>query len=138
MYIGVAAQNTQQLLAMLCWGPTCINATTLAHVCFKLQQQYISPSNTYPNYSVGAEARDRAHITTGTTCQCSMYCNYCDQTHRDLFKLTSYTSNGTYDLVNLGRVTDDLYSSDTVKRNYEDYMNHYCDALYDKRKPSHS
>ena len=25
---------------------------------------------------------------------------------------------------------------DNVKRNYETYMDYYCDALYDKRKPA--
>lgn len=107
-------------------------------MCLKLQVLFTSPSNTYANFSDAAETRDRAHVTTDTTCQCSMYCNYCDRTHRDLFHLTAYTLNGTYDLVNLGRVTDDLYSSDTIQRNYEDYMNHYCDALYDKSTPSSS
>ena len=115
--------------------PTCIHVANEAHVCVKPQGLHSNPSKTHANYLVGAEARDRAHISTGTTCQCSMYCNYCDKTHRDLFSLTSYSCNGTYDLANLGMVTEDLYSSDTVKRNYETYMNHYCDALYDKRKP---
>ena len=64
-----------------------------------------------------------------------MYCNYCDKTHRELFQLTAYSCNSTYDAANQARVTEDLYSMDDVSRNYETYMDYYCDALYDASKP---
>lgn len=52
-----------------------------------------------------------------------------------MFDLTAYSSNSTYDDVNKAQVTEDLYSMDDVKRNYETYMDYYCDNLYDSRKP---
>lgn len=83
---------------------------------------------------IGAGAEPKAHTNTFGTCQCTLYCNYCDEPHRSRFNLDSYSRNRTYDSVHLDRVTDDLYSVDTVKRNYEKYMDYYCDALYDKSK----
>lgn len=52
-----------------------------------------------------------------------------------MFDLTAYSSNSTYDEANKAQVTEDLYSMDDVKRNYETYMDYYCDNLYDSRKP---
>ena len=69
--------------------------------------------------------------STSADCHCSMYCNYCDKTHREQFQLTAYSSNSTYDADNLPRCTDDLYNLDDKLRNYEAYMDYYCDALYD-------
>ena len=60
-----------------------------------------------------------------------MYCNYCDDYHRQQFSLTAYSCNSTYDSANYDRCDDDLYTSDTVSRNYEDYMDYYCDNYYD-------
>ena len=63
-----------------------------------------------------------------------MYCNYCDSTHRTKFSLTDYACNSTYDSANLARCTDDLYTSDTVNRNYETYMDYWCTLLYNASK----
>ena len=134
-YCSCTTVASSSLIYAIAASPPAFLQPCPVHMCMKSQELYTNPSKTYADYSVGAGARGRAHITTGTTCQCSMYCNYCDKTHRDRFSLTSYSSNGTYDLANLARVTDDLYSSDTVKRNYATYMNYYCDALYNKREP---
>ena len=69
--------------------------------------------------------------TPAVDCKCNMYCNYCDASHRQAFSLSTYASNGTYDLINLPRVWDDLYHLDTVNRNYEQYLDFWCDLLWD-------
>ncbi len=67
-------------------------------------------------------------------CSCSMYCNYCDSSHREQFSMTGYSCNSTYDSTNLQRCTDDLYTEDDVERSYETYMDYWCDLLYDSSK----
>ncbi|KAL0052543.1 hypothetical protein WJX82_003619 [Trebouxia sp. C0006] len=92
-----------------------------------------------------AEEQQNAFLTQGSSssktysppppppadCSCSMYCNYCDSSHRDLFSMTGYSCNSTYDSTNLQRCTDDLYTEDELERSYETYMDYWCDLLYD-------
>ena len=87
-------------------------------------------------YCVIAGASTYTYTPPSAPCQCSLYCNYCDKTHREMFGLTAYSSNSTYDEANKAQVTEDLYSMDDVKRNYETYMDYYCGNLYDSRKLS--
>ena len=63
-----------------------------------------------------------------------MYCNYCDSHHRNTFTIPQYACNSTYDSVSLTRCDSDLYSSDNYNWSYEDYMDYYCDNLYDSSK----
>ncbi|DBA73143.1 TPA: hypothetical protein ACH3X2_010078 [Trebouxia sp. C0005] len=92
-----------------------------------------------------AEEQQNAFLTQGSSssktysppppppadCFCSMYCNYCDSSHREQFSMTEYSCNSTYDSSNLQRCTDDLYTEDDVERSYETYMDYWCDLLYD-------
>ena len=68
--------------------------------------------------------------TAASNCSCTMYCNYCDSAHRSKFSLEDHSCNATYDSVNLARVKDDLYNYDTVNRNYEGYMDYWCNLLW--------
>ena len=69
--------------------------------------------------------------TAASNCSCTMYCNYCDLVHRSKFSLEEHSCNATYDSVNLARVKDDLYNYDTVNRNYQGYMDYWCNLLWD-------
>ena len=55
--------------------------------------------------------------------------------HRSKFSLKDYAINSTYDAVNLARVKDDLYNYDTFNRNYEGYMDYWCNLLWDESEP---
>ncbi|KAA6418600.1 MAG: hypothetical protein FRX49_11425, partial [Trebouxia sp. A1-2] len=86
-----------------------------------------------------AEEQQNAFLTQGSSssktysppppppadCFCSMYCNYCDSSHREQFSMTEYSCNSTYDSSNLQRCTDDLYTEDDVERSYETYMDYW-------------